>query len=67
MGLTKKLLPFTQGTCFICGNRCNLNNYVHYECAVAYENEKEKKIKEMKNEENNKEKMCLLREDLQEI
>lgn len=37
---------FTQGICFICQKPCTTEAYVHTECAVAYHDEKAKRIKD---------------------
>ena len=39
--------PFELGICFICLKPCD-KAYCHYECAVAYSEEKDKRIKEAK-------------------
>jgi len=38
---------FKEGICFICGEKCNPENYCHMKCADAYV----EKIKELKNQE----------------
>lgn len=60
---TKKLSPFLIGECFICGKPCE--KYCHYECAVAIEQERGRRIKETaekerqeKNGEKNEEIKC---------
>lgn len=35
---------FEQGICFICMEKCDKNAYCHYECALAYSEEKGKRI-----------------------
>jgi hypothetical protein len=37
---------FEKGICFICGQPCREDIYVHLECATAYTDEKQKRIKE---------------------
>ena len=37
---------FVEGKCFICGKPCDPESYCHFECALAYANEKEKRIRE---------------------
>lgn len=39
---TKK---FEKGKCFICMQNCDADAYVHVSCAVAYHDEKAKRIK----------------------
>jgi hypothetical protein len=35
---------FTHGKCFLCGEECK--EYIHSNCAIAYADEKEKRLKE---------------------
>ena len=42
---------FTAGVCFLCNTGCAQNNFCHYECAIAYSEEKEKRIKEAREKE----------------
>lgn len=37
---------FELGKCFICGKECGKEAYIHNECAIAYSDEKNKRIKE---------------------
>ena len=36
---------FIEGTCFICSKNCG-SGYCHNECAIAYADEKAKRLKE---------------------
>ena len=38
------LQQFKDGFCFICGESCK--SYAHYDCCIAYDDEKEKRIRE---------------------
>jgi hypothetical protein len=44
----KKPESIKRGTCFICKEECPLDAYCHLECAIAYDDEKTKRIKEAK-------------------
>lgn len=37
---------FIKGICFMCKRACDSQAYIHYECSVAYSEEKAKRIKE---------------------
>ena len=41
---------FKDGVCFLCGNPCEPGHYLHYDCSRAYNDEFEKRIKEVKDE-----------------
>ena len=34
------------GICFICGEKCNPDNYCHFKCAIAYSDEKGRRGRE---------------------
>lgn len=36
---------FIPGECFICLGKCDPKAYLHYQCGLAYYDEKEKRIK----------------------
>jgi len=36
---------FIKGECFVCKKICNTDAYVHWECAICYCDEKEKRLK----------------------
>ena len=36
---------FKEGVCFICGEPCKPEHYCHFECALAYSEAKDRKIK----------------------
>ena len=38
--------PYIEGECFLCGEPCKPNYYVHEHCAIAKEAENRKRIKE---------------------
>lgn len=40
------LKQFEEGICFACGEKLKEEYYIHYECAIAYSDEKSKRIKE---------------------
>ena len=40
------LKQFIEGECFICGEKVEKDHAVHFACAIAYADEKEKIIKE---------------------
>lgn len=40
---------FIQGQCFICKQNCQADAYAHFECCLAYFEEKNKRIKEYHN------------------
>ena len=68
MGTSKKKsdkISFIVGICFLCGYPCKEGCYLHEVCAVAYDDEKKKKIKEIaekerqeKNDKKNEEIKC---------
>ena len=41
----KSELEVKKGKCFVCNLKCDRDAYVHYECAVAYSDEMNKRIK----------------------
>lgn len=43
---------YVKGECFICGESCSEGKFAHYECCVAYSDDKDKRIQEaVKNNE----------------
>jgi hypothetical protein len=44
---------FATGTCFICKKKCDEEAYCHFECSVAYSEEKNRRIKEAIEKEKN--------------
>lgn len=46
--------PFELGVCFICGKPCDKTAYCHYCCALAFSDEKDKRIKEAKEDSKTK-------------
>lgn len=42
---------FTPNVCFICGEPCLEGTYAHSYCAIAYSDEKDRKIKQANEEE----------------
>jgi hypothetical protein len=46
--VAKKYIPqeFKPGECFLCGLACEKDCVLHYECALAYDDEKKKRLKE---------------------
>jgi hypothetical protein len=42
---------FIKGTCFICNKECENNAYLHNSCAIAYEDEKNRRYKEALNDQ----------------
>lgn len=49
----KESRKITEGICFICGKPCDSNSYCHHECAIAFAEEKDRRIKEARQEEKN--------------
>lgn len=41
---------YNKGICFICGKECEKDHYAHYECCLAYAENKELKLKELNEE-----------------
>ena len=41
-----KLRQLVEGECFLCFEPCKPTGYVHSSCAIAYEDEKHKRIRE---------------------
>lgn len=42
----KNLKKFEEGKCFLCNKECEKEAYCHYDCALAYSDEKLKRTKE---------------------
>ena len=40
--------PFRIGTCFLCREPCDGDKCLHFTCAIAYSDEKERRIRQAK-------------------
>ena len=54
------VMKLIEGSCFLCGKLCE--EYVHFECAMAYSDEKRESLKNERQEERLSKKSAELRE-----
>lgn len=45
--MKEKRKQLVEGSCFICGKPCQYDAYVHFACAIAYEDAKKGRVKKL--------------------